>query len=119
MARTIFTFLFGLVSGVALVLLLQDRPIDVQQLRDGAGVAMDSAGRGARNLTLEASVRTALALQRDFSLMGGIGVEAEDGHVVLSGTVQNEDQKTLAGLIARGVDGVDGVDNQLQVDPER
>lgn len=115
MVRTLFTFLFGLVTGVAIVLLLQG-PIDIGKLRGSAEVAYDTAGRSARNLTLQASVRAALALQRDFALMGGITVAAEDGNVTLSGAVASEDQKVLAGLIARGVDGVESVDNQLQIE---
>lgn len=116
MIRAIFTFLFGLVTGAALVLLIE-RPMDVEQLRQDAGVAVESAGRGAKDLALQASVRTALALQRDFSLLGGIGVEASAGRVTLSGKVANADQKKLAELIVRGVDGVESVDNSLEIDP--
>lgn len=117
MVRTVFTFLFGLVTGATLVLLL-DRPVDVGQLRQDAGAAVASAGRGARDLALQTSVRAALALQRDFSLMGGIVVDASEGRVTLSGKVASEDQRKLAELITRGVDGVESVDNHLEIEPE-
>lgn len=123
MLRTVFAFLFGLVTGVAAVYVL-DGPLDFTLLRERAGEALHEAGRGANTLRLESSVRAALALQKDFDLFGGIGVDVEaddddeEATVILSGTVGSEDQRRLAELIARGVEGVGTVDNRLQVDPD-
>jgi len=117
MLKTVFAFVFGLVAGVALVYVL-DGPLDMSLLRQEAGEVAEEASRGARNLGLETSVRTALALQRDFSLMGTIQVDAQDGAVTLAGTVRNDDQRRLAELITRGVDGVDSVVNELEIEPE-
>lgn len=121
--RTVFAFLFGLVTGVAAVYVM-DGPLDFQLIRHQAGVVLDDAGRNARALRMEGSVRAALALQKDFSLIGGgIDVNVEEGDeespiVVLSGTVRTEDQRKLAELITRGVEGVGKVVNRLKVDPE-
>ena len=117
MAKTFFAFVFGLVAGVALVYVL-DGPLDMSLLRQEAGEVAQEASRGARNLGLETSVRAALALQRDFSLMGTIQVDAQDGEVTLAGTVRDDDQRKLAELITRGVDGVEAVVNELRIDPE-
>lgn len=123
MLRTLFAFVFGLVAGVAAVYVL-DGPLDFQLLQERAGVVLDEAGRNARRLRLESSVRAALALQKDFDLVGGgIDVELEEREeertaVVLSGVVRSEDQRQLAGLIARGVEGVDEVVNRLRVEPD-
>lgn len=113
MLRTIFVFLFGLVTGVALILLLQG-PLDWDALRQDAGQALESAEDNARDLSLETRVRAALALQKDFSLTS-VGIDADAGVVTLSGTVGGEDARQLAEIIARGVDGVDRVVNDLRV----
>lgn len=112
--RKIGIFVFGLVTGVALILFLEG-PLDMGIIQRQAGDAMQQAGRTAAHLRLETTVRAALALQKDFELFGGIQVEAEGDDITLSGTVASEDQKRLAELIARGVDGVDEVDNDLEI----
>lgn len=115
MMRTVLAFLFGLVTGVAAIYVL-DGPLNVDLIRREAGEVVQKAGEGARELRLESTVRAALALQRDFSLLGGIAVAADaDGNVVLEGRVTSEEQRQLAELIARGVEGVESVDNRLQV----
>jgi len=114
MKRSIFMFVFGLVTGVALIHVLEG-PLDYQLLRREAGKAIGEAGRASRDLRLATTVRAALALQKDFELFGGIDVKAKEGEITLSGTVGSDDQRKLAGLIARGVDGVDAVVNRLRV----
>ena len=114
MLRTMMAFLFGLVTGIALIYVL-DGPLDFKLLSEDASKALDAAGSAARDLTLETAVRTALALHKDFDLFGGVHVDAEVDHVTLSGTVGSKDQRTLAEIIARGVDGVESVENQLVV----
>lgn len=117
MIRTILAFLFGLLTGIALIYVI-DGPLNVDLIQREAGEVIEKAGDGARKLRLESTVRAALALQRDFSLLGGIDVEADgDGNVTLDGRVGSEDQKRLAELIARGVEGVESVDNRLAVEP--
>lgn len=114
MKRNIFMFVFGLVTGVALIHILEG-PLDYQLLRREAGEAINEAGKASRDLRLAATVRTALALQKDFALFGGITVDAEEGEITLGGTVGSDDQRKLAELITRGVDGVEAVTNRLRV----
>ncbi len=114
MRRTIAIFLFGLVTGIALIHVLEG-PLDIPVIRRQARAALDEAGRKAADLTLAASVRAALALQKEFALFGGIEVAASEGVVTLRGTVGSADQRKLAELIARGVEGVERVVNELEV----
>lgn len=116
MLRNIVAFVFGLCAGIALIYVM-DGPLNFGVVGREAGQIVEGAGRGARKLRLEASVRAALALQKDFSLLGGIDVGTDGGVVTLSGSVSSEDQRTLAELITRGVEGVDEVVNNLEVVP--
>ena len=102
MRRTVLAFVAGLLAGVAIMLAVGG-PLEVAVLG------------GARDMQLEARVRAALALQKDFALFGGISVEANEDTVTLSGTVASAEQLQLAELIAKGVDGVEGVVNGLEV----
>ena len=114
MRRSLFVFVVGLVAGIA-VMLAVDNSFDFSILGDNAGEALEDASRGARHLQLETRVRAALALQKDFDLFGDISVEAEDDRITLSGTVGSLDQFQLAELIAKGVDGVGSIVNDLEV----
>ncbi len=114
MRRTLFVFMFGLLAGIAAVLVLNG-PFDLGPFGDSASEVLDDAGRGARHLQLETRVRTALALQKDFDLFGGIAVAAEGDVVTLAGTVGSAAQRQLAELIANGVDGVGGIVNELEI----
>lgn len=108
--RNVLTLLGGIVIGIAIAHFWLG-PIDWVGVREQTGdVISDTAAA--------ASVRAALALQKDFELFGGIDVRAEDGTVTLSGKVASEEQRQLAGLITRGVQGVDEVVNDLEVASE-
>ena len=67
------------------------------------------------DVAVTASVRTALALQKDFDLFGGIEVSTEGGVVTLKGSVANDEQRRLADLIAGGIEGVREVVNDLEL----
>jgi len=57
-------------------------------------------------------------LATDATVKGGaLDVDAKDGVVVLKGKVTAQKQKDKAERIARKVNGVKSVDNQLQVGP--
>ena len=115
MRRNILVFLFGFLAGVTVIYFLEG-PLDLRLLRNEASEALDSAGRGARNLRLSTKVRAALALHKDFSLFDiDVQADAEEGNVTLGGQVSTADQQALAELITRGVDGVGNVDNRLEV----
>ena len=66
---------------------------------------------------LEAKVKTALINQLGLADAFRIEVEVEDGIVQLSGFINNEVNKELAGQIARNVDGVREVVNNIIVKP--
>ncbi len=113
MRRNILVFLFGFLAGVTVIHFLEG-PLNLGLLREEASEVLDSAERGARNLRLSTKVRAALALHKDFSLFD-IEVDAEEGTVILGGQVGTADQQALAEFITRGVDGVEDVDNRLEV----
>jgi hypothetical protein len=115
MRRTIIVFLLGLALGAGAVMFL-DSPADLPLPVDRMGEVIDEAGRGARHLQLQARVRAALALQKDFDLFGGISAEATENTITLRGKVATVEQRQLAELITRGVDGVEGVVNELEIE---
>jgi osmotically-inducible protein OsmY len=67
------------------------------------------------DVAVTASVRAALALQKDFDLFGGLEVSVERGVVTLTGSVATEEQRQLAELITRGIEGVDKVVNEIKL----
>lgn len=64
----------------------------------------------------EGSIWTAFALNRHLSPFK-LDVDVERGTAVLRGKVENEVDRELAERIALDIEGIDKVDNQLQVDP--
>lgn len=65
---------------------------------------------------LDGKVETSLALNQYLSPFA-IDTDVKNGVVMLSGTVESEVDKELAGEIALGVDGVKKVENRLQLKP--
>ena len=65
-------------------------------------------------VTAELEIRGALLEKVGVDALG-IGVETEDGHVVLSGEVSDEAAKKLAKQTTLSIDGVRDVDNRLTV----
>jgi hyperosmotically inducible protein len=76
---------------------------------------------GAMKTTVSDSwitAKTKIALFADSRAPGtSVNVETTKGMVYLRGTVDSEAEKMAAGEIARGVEGVQGVKNELQVVP--
>lgn len=71
-------------------------------------------GSGGNDLFLFTKVRG--AIETDAELKGsGIILNASDGVVVLSGAVADEARKSRAEQLARGVEGVKGVRNELRI----
>ncbi len=85
------------------------------------GLPLDWIGVGGEttaavgDVAITASVRTTLALQKDFDLFGGIEVSTERGVVTLKGSVADDEQRRLAGLIVQGIEGVREVVNDLEL----
>lgn len=71
-------------------------------------------GTGAEDGWLWTKTRAALATTDDLR-DSTINVDVESGVVTLSGTVANQAQKTKAEQVAKGIDGVKSVRNQLTV----
>jgi hypothetical protein len=71
-------------------------------------------GTGAEDGWLWTKTRAALATTDDLR-DSTINVDVENGVVTLSGTVANQAQKTKAEQVAKGIDGVKSVKNQLTV----
>ena len=63
------------------------------------------------------SIRVSAALVNDPRIDAmGVTVGVRDGFVTLEGRVATEDERMVAGEIARGIGGVAGVENLIQVD---
>ena len=69
----------------------------------------------ASNATLTTKVKTALASDVGMKTMTNIDVDSNNGVVTLKGRVDSADAKKKAGDIAKKVDGVKSVKNQLTV----
>ena len=74
-----------------------------------------SAGRQVDDAGIKTSVKAKLAADVRLSTLTNVDVNSTNGVVTLSGQVHNPDEKRLAGEVARGVDGVVRVNNELQV----
>lgn len=77
----------------------------------------ESGEEYADNAAITAKVKTALADQGGLSLFSRVSVETMDQVVQLSGFVASYDDKMRAGEIARDVEGVRSVQNDLVVQP--
>ncbi|MDP2243513.1 BON domain-containing protein [Pseudomonas sp.] len=65
----------------------------------------------------EGSIWTAFALNRHLSPFK-IDVDVENGKALLTGSVETAVERELAEQVALGIEGVNTVNNQLQVDPQ-
>lgn len=79
------------------------------------GQRIDTAQRDA---DISARVSAALGLEDPFKTKP-VDVGTLEGRVVLMGKVPDEAARERAGQLARGISGVQGVDNRLVVDPKR
>lgn len=77
----------------------------------------DDIGKQLTEARLQGSVITAITLNRHLSPFS-IEVDVDRGTATLSGTVESDVDRDLAEEVALGIDGIEQVDNQLQVDVE-
>ncbi len=75
-----------------------------------AGHSLDDAG-------ITATVKTRLAGGNHPGTLTHIGVKTVENTVYLSGLVPNVDDKNRAEVVARGVDGVKNVVNNIEIKP--
>ena len=64
----------------------------------------------------EGSIWTAFALNRHLNPFK-LSIDVKDGRATLNGTVESGVQKDLAEQVALSVEGIDSVDNRIEVDP--
>ena len=76
----------------------------------------ESVSSTAASATLTTKVKTALASDAGMRTMTGINVDSADGVVTLKGKVDSADAKKKAEQIAKKVDGVKRVKNELKVE---
>jgi hyperosmotically inducible periplasmic protein len=74
-----------------------------------------SAGRQVDDAAIKTAVKTKLAADVKLSTLTNIAVDSTNGVVTLAGQVDTSDQKRMAADVARSVDGVVKVNNNLQV----
>jgi hyperosmotically inducible protein len=74
----------------------------------------ETAGQNIDDGTLTTSVKTSLAGER-INTLTRVGVETNNGIVVLTGEVETAQEKSRAGTVASQVKGVKRVINNLQV----
>jgi osmotically-inducible protein OsmY len=73
----------------------------------------------ASSAALTTKVKTALASDVGLRTMTNINVDSDDGVVTLKGKVTTAEAKKRAEEVAKKVDGVKSVKNQLTVEPEK
>jgi len=74
-----------------------------------------SAGTQVDDAAIKTSVKAKLAADVKLSTLTNIEVNSTNGVVTLAGQVDNPEQKRMAAEVARTVDGVVKVNNNLQV----
>jgi hyperosmotically inducible periplasmic protein len=107
----------------------QERAQNREAVRDKADKAEDklpsaeeraknreTVSRGASNAALTTKVKTALASDVGMRTMTSIDVDSNQGVVTLKGKVDTAEAKKKAEAIAKQVDGVKSVKNQLRVE---
>jgi hyperosmotically inducible protein len=73
-----------------------------------------TAGRNVDDASLTASVKSTLVADKAANLTR-IDVDSNNGVVSLNGVVESAQQKARAEELARRVDGVKGINNNLQI----
>jgi hyperosmotically inducible protein len=76
----------------------------------------EKVSRGASNAALTTKVKTALAKDAGIKTTTSIDVDSNEGVVTLKGKVDSAELKKKAEEIAKKVDGVKSVKNQLRVE---
>ena len=79
----------------------------------------ESVSRGTSNAALTTKVKTALASDVGMRTMTSIDVDSNQGVVTLKGKVDTAEAKKKAEAIAKQVDGVKSVKNQLRVEAKK
>jgi hyperosmotically inducible protein len=81
----------------------------------GPGEATSETKQDVSNAGLTGKVKTALAADVGMSTIMAIDVDSDNGVVTLKGHVDSAEAKSRAEAVAKKVDGVSSVKNQLEV----
>lgn len=81
----------------------------------GACKTTTSPGRQVDDAAIKTAVKAKLAADVKLSTLTNVEVNSTNGVVTLAGQVNDEADKIHAGQVARSVDGVVRVNNELQV----
>ena len=101
---------------------VSDKANDAKSALPNASERADNRERAsgmASSATLTTKVKTALASDVGMRTLTGIDVDSDNGVVTLKGKVTTAEAKKKAEEIAKKVDGVKSVKNQLTVEPEK
>ena len=99
---------------VVCVAVLLSTPVLAQQEQKQSNSNTEWVKDGAKNAGLTGRVKTALANDVGLKTLI-INVDSDDGMVTLRGSVDSADTKTRAEQVAKKVDGVKSVKNELRV----
>jgi len=100
----------------------QKREANREKVQDKLPTEKERAGnrqevsRSAAGTALTTKVKTALAKEEGLKTMTNINVDSADGVVTLKGRVDSADMKKKAEAVAKKVDGVKSVKNELRVE---
>jgi hyperosmotically inducible periplasmic protein len=97
---------------IMLVIALASAPAFGQE--KGSGWSTEGAKQGTKNAALTGKVKSALANDVGLKTLV-INVDSEGSTVTLKGTVDNADTKSRAEQVAKKVEGVKSVKNELKV----
>jgi osmotically-inducible protein OsmY len=112
----------ALVAGTAVFAgCTREQQTDVAQAGREVGAATSRVAGAtadkAKDATITASVKSAFMAEPTLSALR-IDVDTSDGRVVLRGSAPDATARGRAAQLARGVDGVVAVENQLVVEPK-
>lgn len=79
----------------------------------------EAVSRTAAGAALTTKVKSALAADVGLRTVTGIDVDSADGVVTLKGRVSSASEKRRAEQVAKKVDGVNSVKNQLRIEAEK
>jgi hyperosmotically inducible periplasmic protein len=94
-----------------------DAKVAGERAKEGTAGAVDTMAAKTKDAAITTSVNAELAKDSQLSALR-INVDTVDGKVALRGTAPDTVSRDRATSLAKGVDGVKSVDNQLTVSPK-
>ena len=112
---------FALSAALALALAAcaSDRSSSTRSSSSGGTSASTEIKQDAKDSWLTTKVKSALAADVGLKTLTGINVDSEGSVVTLKGSVDTDANKRRAEQVARGVEGVSTVRNQITVEAKR